>query len=94
MLTKEAQQTRDYHRKRDPHWGNKINSQDDLKIQAVELLKSNPKGMTVRQLISDLIPYEGQYHIPLPNYLGRLISSIKGTYKSGNKWKYTSKDVV
>jgi len=88
MVSEATQKAREYHRKRDPHWGNKINNQDDLKIQAIELLKANPKGMTPRQLISDLIPYEGQYHIPLPVYLGKLISSIKGTYKSGDKWKY------
>lgn len=89
MASDYAAQTKAYHQKRDPHYGNKINSIEDFQLKAVELLQTHPEGMTVRRLISELIPYEGQYHIPLPSYVGRLISNVKGTFKDGDKWKYS-----
>ena len=93
MVSEQAMKTRNYHRKRDPHWGNKINSKDDLLIRAVKILKKHPDGLSPRGLISELLPYEGQYHIPSTNYLGRLLGLIGGTFKEGNKWKY-SEDVA
>ena len=88
MVSEQATKFREYHQVRDQHAGNKINSQDDLIIQAIEILQAHPEGLALRGLISELIPYEGQYHIPLPSYLGRLLSKVRGTFKEGNKWKY------
>lgn len=76
-------------RQHDPHAGEKINSKEDLLIKAVEILEAHPDGLMPRDLISELIPYEGQYHLPFPAYLGKMLSNVRGAFKKGNKWMYS-----
>lgn len=92
MVSEMVRKNREYMRVRDPHFGEKINCEDDLLFRVIDLLETHPEGLAIRALTSMLIPYEGQYHIPFPNHLGRLVSTVRGTYKQGDKWKYTPDD--
>jgi len=59
MLSETAMKNRAYRQVRDPHAGEKINSEEDLIIRVISILEAHPEGLTPRALISRLIPYEG-----------------------------------